>query len=539
MRSFGLGLLFIAPVSCHLLVPLDGIQDGESIAGGGGANGTGGQGGAVGEGGDSGAGGAIDRPVVDVAPLNCPLTPPSRVGTIYVELTGDDAGDGSAEAPVATIARALELAAPGVVIALGAGLFESPGTIELPPGISLIGAGKGKTTLRSTSGGTILSLTEARDNWISGLELDGEGRFAARGIGVVGAEGLTIADVDAHNFSETSLRLERGVAQPSDITVCQSDFRACGSRGEDLSPYVDLGCLHVDPPRHALFSDLTIDTDLGAGIRFDTDQGEALEDLVVEFVDVLVPSLRDASGAPQYALTMRGVTFSGVVIRQSRFNGLVGVWQAGTAAQDLRIHDNSLVTKNVALELDVSGAEVDHNYIEALYYWIMNLNGSGIRGGFNIHHNVVASAGKPHPLGLFTPHVVDLRFTSNTVILSGNLSGTTLFEFSGGGTNHIFANNLFLSEATQNADDWGILSDTSLTHNLFYGLEPPPQALDSVLDDPLLDLDAEVLDERYRVPEGSPAALAGEDLETSEPIDLGACTRPEAPCVGAAWVDEP
>lgn len=58
-------------------------------------------------------------------------------------------GDGSIARPFDSIARALEGAAPGTVIALGSGTFTVPSFLELGPELSLIGACAARTTVRS------------------------------------------------------------------------------------------------------------------------------------------------------------------------------------------------------------------------------------------------------------------------------------------------------------------------------------------------------------------------------------------------------
>lgn len=67
----------------------------------------------------------------------------------YVSQGAAPDGDGSVAHPFDSITRALEGAAPGAVIAVGAGTFTVPSFLELGPELSLVGACAARTTIRS------------------------------------------------------------------------------------------------------------------------------------------------------------------------------------------------------------------------------------------------------------------------------------------------------------------------------------------------------------------------------------------------------
>jgi len=104
-----------------------------------------------------------DGPVSDV------LRKAGRI--IYVSKTGSDKGNGSRYYPLASIQKAIDIAAPGDVVRVGPGIYTE--NIVLRSRVSLVGSGADVTILTSESG-SILTANNVFGVTIEGFTLDGK-----------------------------------------------------------------------------------------------------------------------------------------------------------------------------------------------------------------------------------------------------------------------------------------------------------------------------------------------------------------------------
>ncbi len=142
-----------------------------------------------------------------VRPVISPWDFRAKGKTLWVANSGDDSADGTATRPLRTIAKALDLAEPGDLIYLRAGVYvESPlvrksGRKDAPIIVSCApdALGKVKVTpskeyVEKNPSGAVITLHGARHVWINGMVIEGpKGRPEAPKAETYGANGITWA----------------------------------------------------------------------------------------------------------------------------------------------------------------------------------------------------------------------------------------------------------------------------------------------------------------------------------------------------------
>jgi hypothetical protein len=488
---------------CHLLVPLGDLQSDEGAAGTTGTGGTPG----------------------DETPA-CSPEPATITHEWFVAANGDDAARGTVDAPFLTVTHAVSQSAAGDVIRLGPGEFQETSTVELPPGVSLVGAGAPQTTLKVSAGIAVLRVVEATEATVSSLTLDGNGRATAEGLRLEGARDVTVARMGFVDLGEAGLHVLDGAVIPSGLLVCGSTFTNCASSNATFSPYEDTGCIQTQQLADTVLSDLVIHESLGtgSGIRIEPAADGSVTNLLLHGLDVQVQATRDGS-APEYALTLRVVSFDNVEIRRSRFNNAVALWQVGSDAQTLRIHDNVFEPLTAALDLDVSGAAIDHNYFRGGYYALFSYNSGETKHDVLVHHNIFTDQSAPALLTRELPALDRFFFYNNTVHVGASAADAPLFEFQQGGTGHEYRNNVFWSDEP-GTNALGVPVGSVVSQNLFFNLDPGGYGDNFDTDPPLLDAS-------YRPLPGSPLIGAGAvipNVSGPAPVDIGACTAGSEPC---------
>lgn len=512
MVSLLAGLLLLG--GCHLLVPLDDLQreSPKDTQNAGGAGGTG-----------------LTTP-------ECATEPIAVTRELFVAPDGDDGADGSAARPWRSVSRAVTAATAGDVIRVAEGEFLEAGAVVVPTGVSLVGAGTAQTRLSVVAGDTILRLSESSDLTISKLTLDGRSRATPEGIHIAGGSAITIAEVGFIDLSRSGLRVTDGFAQVSELHVCRSSFVRCAADDPGNLPYEDTGCIHADPLADSVFSELTINEPIGAGIRIDAASAASSENLLFHELDIRVPPVRDAIGAPQYALTLRGARLRAVEIRGSRFNNPVALWQPageGDTAPGVRLHHNTFTPQTAAIDLDASGIEVDHNYFSGGYYALMNLNDSPPNQGLLVHHNVFAHQTPPYLLAWWKNELSGLVFANNTVHVGTEGEAAPLFRFEGGGSNHQYINDVFWLDTPEASNPLGFPPGSTVRNNLFSPVVPAEYP-DNQGGMPDFLGTAPAPDPYYVPAPGSPLLSAGAavpEIGLAVPADIGACSATVGACL--------
>ena len=130
---------------------------------------------------------------------------PMFTGIIYVDVNGNDLNDGSIDAPVKTIAKAIELAlvegGSGHII-IGSGVFEEHG-LENSKDLLIEGAGSGETIINGSNLGEIFTNSFASLT-LRGISLINGNNTESSGGSIVSMGNLTLEDVSISNSISTS-----------------------------------------------------------------------------------------------------------------------------------------------------------------------------------------------------------------------------------------------------------------------------------------------------------------------------------------------
>jgi hypothetical protein len=126
-------------------------------------------------------------------------------GSVHVQSGGDDKGDGTPEAPLASLSAALDLARTGAqrTIAIGAGEFPAAlDLLETDSGLTFEACGQDETTLvPETDGVPQLKVTAATDVAVTGLTLQGGDRpLWVWGGGELTVSAVAVADANWTGF---------------------------------------------------------------------------------------------------------------------------------------------------------------------------------------------------------------------------------------------------------------------------------------------------------------------------------------------------
>lgn len=151
---------------------------------------------------------------------------PAATG-LYVDAAASGAGDGSREAPFASIQDAIDAAADGSVITVAAGTY--PGGIRIEgTTLELRGAGAETTTLRGDGSDSVVTLIDAGDTVIDGFRVTGGGPSRVPEYGHLGA----------------GVFIQGGSATLRGLVVDGNDARAAGAGDTEMLG----GGIYADAP---------------------------------------------------------------------------------------------------------------------------------------------------------------------------------------------------------------------------------------------------------------------------------------------------
>ncbi|HEY4395943.1 MAG TPA: PQQ-binding-like beta-propeller repeat protein [Polyangia bacterium] len=236
------------------------------------------------------------------------LSPWSAPETFTVAISGSVTLDGK---PAASVRDALAAAMPGDVVLLGAGTFPVTSTLEVGPGVTLRGAGAGRTTLDATGvavgvafSGTDPATPAALDKiTVAGaatcVSVAGDATdvklthlvardCATAGISVATGGGATIvnATITASGTgvdSSGAATIKNSLLTGNDVGLKGSGAQALASRYDDLfgnaTPYAGLTAGTGDFAQAVTFVDLGGHNFLLPGPEASTDQGDPADDV--------------------------------------------------------------------------------------------------------------------------------------------------------------------------------------------------------------------------------------------------------------------
>lgn len=426
--------------------------------------------------------------------------------TFHVELAGDDAASGLAGSPWRTLSKALNRveADQGHVIRLGEGTFTEPEILTLKSGVSLIGAGSGKTAIRVTHH---FSLTAAVANanphvntfpehfviqvhgsnqLIKGFALDGQEKNCHGGIFAPWTRDVVFEDLHITNFRYSGL----WVIDATDTVLRKSRFKnntygnpkAAGEGGGDS------GSVQYHRGKNLVIHDNHIEEtgnlrpDIGGYAmkaqdrNYSVSASNVLEGLKVYNNTLLVPSKGawENGMAPAISAEFLGMALKDAEIAHNFINNHVSLAVSASLGSGIRIHHNffNLGWGRYAygVEAMMDRVEIDHNHFFGGIYPIA-VWGKHPKD-HHIHHNLFegACAGPfvNRELLEYKAPVSNLRFIHNTVIDSGGIG--RIFSLHPASTFEA-RNNLFL-RTLEPKDIWGTEISGRVSHNFFSKVTP-------------------------------------------------------------------
>ncbi|QTN32974.1 right-handed parallel beta-helix repeat-containing protein [Akkermansiaceae bacterium] len=424
----------------------------------------------------------------------------------YVALDGNDANSGLESSPWRTLAKACDAvpADEGHTIHIGEGTFIESGILTLKSGVSLIGAGSDKTTIRVNHH---FNLTDAIPNAnphvhtfpehfvlqmngsnqvVKGFSLDGQEKRCHGGIFAASARGVVFDDLHVRNFRYSGL----WIIEAHDTTLRFSRFKnntygnpkAAGEgggdsgavqyhRGKNLSIHdnhiEETGNLRPDFGGYALKAQ---------DRKYSVSESNVLEGLRIHHNTLIVPTTGawENGKAPAISAEFLGMALKDCEIHHNTINNHISLAGTASLGTGIRIHHNFFNLGPgryaYAVEAMMDNVEIDRNHFFGGLYpiavWQKHPR------NHNIHHNIFEAAcgGKftGRELLQYKAPVTDLRFTNNTIIDSGGIGRIFALHES---SSYEARNNLIL-RTLEPEDIWGTEIPGKVSHNFFSNVTP-------------------------------------------------------------------
>jgi hypothetical protein len=436
----------------------------------------------------------------------------------HVAPSGDDLNDGKTpQSAFKTLAAACGKVSAGKhTIQVAAGVYEERQSLLLPPGVSLVGAGAGKTVLEWKAthslekdpmdyefSAFLIQVKDSTDASISGFTINGDLGDGKRAHG-----GIVARDVARFSIHDCELRgLEFcGVwlfgASHSSVGNCRFNDCAHPSK-QSCSGALQVGQLTDCEIHHNVIREhrgaYGIKTWHPAYKNHLTDWhflGQNKISLVrVKFHhnDIKVRQQGGwGNGQPNMALELWNSEPAYCEIHHNRINECVSLVHGAEAPRTIRVHHNLFLLEpgySYAIEAGHHNLEIDHNVFRNGYYPIANFAGP-IRN-LNIHDNTFD--GIEDIAVVLMPGLIDFRFTHNTVVVKKDIPLLKLEKFSKESSNLQIANNVLVKEGGEPLKSRLLRfkegeppSNVTVTDNAFWNWDPTgdksPQVIDPGLE---------------------------------------------------------
>lgn len=428
----------------------------------------------------------------------------------YVSITGNDStGNGTAGRPWRTLGYAVTQVSEnmGYPIKLAPGTYIEKNFIRVPPGVTIIGAGKDLTIIKPHS--TLYSATSGWnfDKFLIALEgSGGDTKQALSNFTIDGASKQLYGAIlvkDRNNVLIRNIRIQytfyTGIWlwNTKDCRITQSDLKDCAwgdSTGASGSIILSIGeGLEVD---HC-----NIDEKYGQALEAKPD-GKMYDLKLHDNKFSVSPKgnwkTPEGQLVPNLCVELFHVELKGCKIFNNYFDNTLSIamdvpkYATPTGVQTVRVYNNTfdLISRakgsGTNIELTLHDAEIDHNYFFGGYTGIANWNGpeSHIKQNWKIHHNIFYKLASFYPsavIRLFRRGVTNAEIYNNTVELS-DTSTINFIEVNNGGIayNVNIKNNLIINSNT--AYNWypnklinvinnGSFEKSSLMNNSFINLQ--------------------------------------------------------------------
>lgn len=404
----------------------------------------------------------------------------------------------------------------GHSVEIAAGTYQESGTITIPEGVSISGAGPQATIIES-SAPTALQImgngtTGGNVQEIAGFTVDGKGNTNALwGINLENSCGITVRDIDIRNFEEMGLRLDNLVGcEIYNINISNSakGFSSSAKReGEGVPDWAIIGCsgaLGVGNLENCLFHDMVVDEDEAYAVKVSSykiwnNSSRYLKDCEFYNIDF---KTSDASCSEwgKLCVELFDIDNFNVKFHNCRFTtsvSLIPNHAFDFPNRGIEFYNNFFDIhksgNNYACEFEHQNITMHHNYFEGGLYPLALWGGRDVVKGMNVHHNVFYDQNGPHaPINLESG-VESGVFANNTVVLTDAMwDGFKVFNMNPGYQSNLrVANNVFVKN-TSKGYSFNNGSIGTVENNLFSGLGA--EGNKSFTDDPQLNGNAQGLD---------------------------------------------
>jgi len=406
------------------------------------------------------------------AALGWLTAPLASAADYHVSLSGNDANDGrSPQSAFRTLAAACRVTPAGKhTIHVGAGEFEESESCELPPGVSLTGAGIGKTVFRWKAvrsleenpmkfdfSGFLIQMKDSSDATISGLTIIGslpDDRRAHGGILAHEVKNISVHNCEMRGLEFTGIWL----SQATNSSVHHCRFEDCAHPSKQSCS----GALQIGDLTDCTIHNNVIRESRGAyGIKTwktawtnPTDWFALGQNKVkltrVRFHDNDIKVRQQGgwgNGQPNMVVELWNSEPVDCEIDRNRFNECVSLVEGGNATKTVRVHHNLFLLEpgySYAIEAGHHNLEIDHNVFRNGCYPIASFGGS--IDNLRIHHNTFDGIEDHGVCNL--PGVTNFSFIQNTVVIRKDMPVVNIGSGDKPGVaNHVtIADNLFVKE---------------------------------------------------------------------------------------------
>jgi len=398
----------------------------------------------------------------------------AKATTYYVSTTGNDtSGDGSTSLPWKTLKYAVGRVAAnqGHIIQLSSGTFIESGLIEVPLGVTIIGAGKDVTILKAANNfyyhpsdpgyatdKFLLSLNASASSngnqTLKNFMIEGDSKQLHGGIYVHYRSNVTIDNVKIQNTNFTGIWLwdvSNSKLKSVYLTNCSWGSTSYSS-----------GALNIGSLQNVEVDDLHVDENTGYGIKAIGPSGNnAISSLKIHDsrVSVAPTGLWNNGSAPNIAIELWSVVLTSCEIYNTYVDNTISLVNSNSppanGIQSIRVHHNTLDMDTrssgtgYAVELSIHDAEVDHNYFLKGTQGIANWD-NAVRN-WDIHHNVFYALQAIYPGEMVRSQwsgLHNVKFYNNTVEFASTQTMNVIGAYGGTSEDLDVWNNLFINNNT-------------------------------------------------------------------------------------------
>ena len=390
----------------------------------------------------------------------------------YVSPSGNDVtGNGTSTSPWRTLKFAVTKvpASQGHTIKLSAGTFIENGQFNVPLGVNIEGAGVDQTIIKAASSFyfnpgdpgfaldkfliTLSSSGESNGNQsLKSFTLDGDGKRLHGGIYVRFRNNVLVENIKVQNTNFCGLWIwDVKYSAVKQVKLLNCSWASTGWAA---------GALMLSNLQNVEFDRMDIDENMGYGVKALGTSGHKLVNMKFHDSRVsVVPTGKWNNGsAPNISIELWSVDLIGCEIYNTYMdNHLSLVAGAGqSTTQSIRVYNNiiDLLTRangnGYGIELSVSNAEVDHNWIRGGSYGIAHWSPLYM-SNWKIHHNTFYGLNSGYPGDIVRSQksgIHNVKLYNNTVEFTGATTINFVGLHGGPSDNVEIKNNLIINSNT-------------------------------------------------------------------------------------------